>query len=208
MSLLSFDRSYRRRGYVTIAGVDEAGRGPWAGPVVAAAVVLPEKTFIAGLRDSKKLTEKKREEIYVQIGKFALAVGVGIADQSVIDSVNILQATYLAMKEALKRIGMLPGLVLVDGYKIPDLEYFQVGIIGGDDKSASIAAASVVAKVTRDRLMVEWSRKYPQYGFERHKGYGTKIHRDALFKFGPCELHRKSFEPVRLSGEFLRNHGN
>jgi ribonuclease HII len=115
MNLLSFDRNYRRQGYVTIAGVDEAGRGPWAGPVVAAAVILPEKPFIAGLRDSKKLTGKKREEIYKKISKTALAVGVGIADQFVIDSVNILQATYLAMKEALKRIGMIPGLVLVDG---------------------------------------------------------------------------------------------
>ncbi|MFH1367927.1 MAG: ribonuclease HII [Elusimicrobiota bacterium] len=197
MDLISFDRDFRIKGYRVIAGVDEAGRGPWAGPVVAAAVVLPQDLRIEGIRDSKKLTPRKRERLFEEIKKSAAHVGIGIIDQYIIDSVNILQATFLAMKEALGKIPVAPDLVLVDGHEIPGLKWEQTAVIGGDDKSVSIAAASIVAKVTRDRIMVEWSIKYPEYNFQKHKGYGTKEHRDALLKFGPCPLHRKSYEPVR-----------
>jgi ribonuclease HII len=204
MDLVSFDLNYRKQGYRTIAGVDEAGRGPLAGPVVAAAVILPKNLRIKGLKDSKKLTAKKREEIFTIIERKAERIGLGVMDQRVIDSVNILQATYLAMKQALS--GMHSDLVLVDGWKIPDFSPEQRGIIGGDNKSASIAAASVVAKVTRDRMMIKLSGVYPQYNFKKHKGYGTREHVEALRRFGPCPLHRKSFAPVReCSGELKGN---
>jgi ribonuclease HII len=204
MDLVSFDLNYRKQGYRTIAGVDEAGRGPLAGPVVAAAVILPQNLRIKGLKDSKKLTAKKREEIFIIIERKAERIGLGVMDQRVIDSVNILQATYLAMKQALS--GMNSDLVLVDGWKIPDFTREQRGIIGGDNKSASIAAASVVAKVTRDRMMVKLSGEYPLYNFHKHKGYGTREHVEALRRFGPCPLHRKSFAPVReCSGELQGN---
>lgn len=203
MDLISFDLNYRRQGYRTIAGVDEAGRGPLAGPVVAAAVILPDNLRIDGLKDSKKLTQKQREEIFIIIEKNAEQIGVGVMDQEVIDSVNILQASYLAMKEALAGMRSVD-LVLVDGWKIPGLALEQRGITGGDDKSASVAAASVVAKVTRDRMMVKLSAAYPQYKFHKHKGYGTREHIEALRRFGPCPLHRRSFAPVRNSERGIR----
>ncbi|MFC1501058.1 ribonuclease HII [Elusimicrobiota bacterium] len=198
MDLNFFDNGYRNKGYGVIAGVDEAGRGPWAGPVVAAAVVLPKDLAIEGLNDSKKLSPKKREIIYNQICVGAACAGIGIIECSVIDNVNILQATYLAMKKAVSKLSKTPQIVLVDGSnKIPDLNIKQERVIEGDSKSASIAAASIIAKVTRDKIMQKMSEKYPQYGFEKHKGYGTRQHHDALLKFGPCEIHRKSFAPVR-----------
>jgi len=197
MDLFSFDHQYRSPGNRTIAGVDEAGRGPWAGPVVAAAVVLPAGTVINGLDDSKKLTPLQRSKVLTTIKTTALAIGVEIVDQEVIDSVNILQATYLAMRGALKKISLPIDLVLVDGLPVPELGFPQQAIIGGDAKSAAIAAASVVAKVTRDELMCQLSQHYPQYNFHKHKGYGTQEHQEALLRYGPCPLHRKSFSPVR-----------
>ncbi|MHB9155454.1 MAG: ribonuclease HII, partial [Endomicrobiales bacterium] len=194
---LTFDRSYYRRGYRVIAGVDEAGRGPWAGPVVAAAVILPESSSLPGLNDSKKLSPKKREALYARIREIALGVGVGTVRQDVIDSVNILQATYMAMREALRQLSLPVELVLVDGRPIPALSLPQAAIPGGDAQSAAIAAASIIAKVTRDRLMEEYSRQYPHYRFHQHKGYGTPEHYEALRRHGPCSLHRKTFAPVR-----------
>lgn len=197
MNLISFDNDYRNQGYRVIAGVDEAGRGPWAGPVVAAAVVLPPGLEIKGVRDSKKLTSRKREKLFDIIKSESISVGIGVIGQDIIDAVNILQATYLAMKEALRGISQVPDIVLVDGHEIPELGVKQAGLVGGDDKSASIAAASIIAKVTRDRMMIEWSEKYPQYNFHKHKGYGTREHLEALQKYGPCPLHRMSFAPVK-----------
>src|SRR3989339_1213107 len=197
MKLFDFDDRYRLKGFQSVAGVDEAGRGPWAGPVVAAAVILPAEARIEGLNDSKKLTEFSREKIFNLINERALAVGVAVVGQEVIDSVNILQATYTAMRQALDKLALVPDLVLVDGWPLPGIRFKQENIIGGDAKSASIAAASVIAKVTRDGIMRDISLKYPQYDFARHKGYGTKRHKEALEKYGPCPVHRKSFSPVR-----------
>jgi ribonuclease HII len=205
VSLFSFDQQYYKKGYEIIAGIDEAGRGPWAGPVVAAAVVLPENIQIEGLNDSKKLLPRKREKIFHQINKLALAVGVGIVSHKVIDSINILKATHLAMKEALDSLTVKNGLALVDGLPVPGLGWESISIIKGDARSASIAAASIVAKVTRDNLMEEFSRTYPQYSFHKHKGYGTKSHLKAIINFGPCPIHRKSFMPIKqylLEGYF------
>jgi ribonuclease HII len=198
MGLFSFDRAYRDKGYRVIAGVDEAGRGPWAGPVVAAAVILPEIPNLPGLNDSKKLSPKKRAQLFDAITASAQAVGVGIIDVSMIDTHNILQATFFAMREALEKLSGAADIVLVDGaMTVSGLACFQEAIIEGDGKSACIAAASIIAKVTRDRIMVELSREYPQYQFDKHKGYGTKEHYDLLVEYGPCPIHRKSFEPVR-----------
>ena len=207
MDLFKFDGEYFLDPRMSIAGVDEAGRGPWAGPVVAAAVVLPRGARIRGLNDSKKLSSKKRDELFIEISRRTPSVGVGIISQDVIDDVNILEATFLAMKEAISRLSGAPELVLVDGWPIPGLNIRQCAIIGGDGKSAVIAAASIIAKVTRARIMTEYSVKYPQYSFEKHKGYGTKEHRKALARYGPCPLHRKSFAPVRESLEKLRGGG-
>lgn len=197
MDLFEFDRSYLAKVSGAVAGVDEAGRGPWAGPVVAAAVILAPGTLIAGLNDSKKLSAAKREELFSEITLKAVSIGVEAVGEGVIDEVNILQATYLAMKGALARLVPAPELVLVDGWPIPGLSGAQVPLIGGDGKSAAIAAASIIAKVTRDRLMCDLSEKYPDYNFKRHKGYGTKEHQEALERFGPCAIHRKSFAPIR-----------
>jgi ribonuclease HII len=198
MDLFEFDGYFGKK-QINIAGVDESGRGPWAGPVVAAAVILPRNIRIKGINDSKKLSSSIREKLFVEIFEKALSVGVGIIGQDVIDDINILEATYLAMKNALDGLSNTPGLVLVDGWPIPGLKIRQVAVIGGDGKSAVIAAASIIAKVTRDRLMAEYSLKYPQYNFHKHKGYGTKEHKEALERFGPCPLHRKSFAPVRVT---------
>jgi ribonuclease HII len=197
VSLFSFDRSYYKRGYKVIAGIDEAGRGPWAGPVVAAAVVLPEDVFIEGLNDSKKLSPHKREILFSIINKMALAVGIETVDHETIDSVNILNAAHIAMRNALAKLSVPQGLALVDGLPVKGLSWESAAIIGGDGKSASIAAASIIAKVTRDRIMSEYSKEYPEYSFQKHKGYGTKEHHDAILAFGPCPIHRKSFMPLK-----------
>ncbi len=177
-----------------LVGVDEVGRGPLAGDVVAAAVILPKDVQILGLKDSKKISEKKRELLYDEICEKAIAIGIGKVSPQEIDEINILQATFKAMRMALDNIGMPFSIIYVDGDKqIPNIAYTQKAIIGGDDKSASIAAASVIAKVTRDRDMIKYGEVYPDYDFGAHKGYGTKKHYEALDKFGITDIHRKSF---------------
>ena len=189
--MMIYERKYAD--YGIICGIDEAGRGPLAGPVVAGAVILPKDHPILYLNDSKKLSENKREELYDVIMKEAVSVGVGMASHQVIDEINILQATYRAMQQAFKMLSPTPECTLNDAVTIPGISVRQVPIIKGDAKSASIAAASIIAKVTRDRLMKEYDKLYPEYGFASHKGYGSKMHMDALKKYGPCEIHRKTF---------------
>lgn len=181
------------RGALFIAGVDEVGRGPLAGPVVAGAVILPADHEILRLNDSKKLSEKRREEMNRVIRDEAVSVGIGIVGQERIDEINILQATYEAMRQALAQLDPPADFVLADAVTIPDITVKQQAIIKGDTKSASIAAASIVAKVYRDHLMQEWDEQYPMYGFASHKGYGTRAHIDAIRQYGPCPLHRRSF---------------
>lgn len=176
-----------------ICGIDEAGRGPLAGPVAAGAVVLPRNCEILYLNDSKKLSPKRREALYDEIMEKAAAAGIGMAEPSRIDEINILQATYEAMRMAVSRLGIVPDVLLNDAVRIPLLDMKQVPIVKGDTRSISIAAASILAKVTRDRLMVEYDKIYPQYGFAVHKGYGTAAHIEALRKYGPCPIHRKTF---------------
>jgi ribonuclease HII len=197
MSLFSFDKNFYSKGFQFIAGIDEAGRGPLAGPVVAAAVILPVGIEISGLNDSKKLTEKKRESLFDIIKREAIASAIGIIDNKTIDRINILQATFRAMSKAVSKLQLKPGLCLIDGnHKIPSLSLLQEAIVSGDAKSACIAAASILAKVTRDRLMLEYAKQYPIYGFEKHKGYGTKEHIEALKQHGACPIHRTTFSPV------------
>lgn len=181
------------QGYSMVCGVDEAGRGPLAGPVCAAAVILPPNLEIPGLNDSKKLSDKKRRELYPVIQEKALAYGIAFADQSEIDSINILQATYLAMERAMAQLTVKPDIALIDGNRAKDFGLPVQTVVHGDSLSASIAAASVLAKVTRDDLMLEMAQKYPGYGFEIHKGYGTKAHYAALEELGPCPIHRMTF---------------
>lgn len=176
-----------------ICGVDEAGRGPLAGPVCAAAVVLPKHLCLPGLTDSKKLTDKKRRELFPLIQQQALAYGIGFASEEEIDEINILQATFLAMKRALAQLDCRPDLALIDGNRETDFGLPVKTVVKGDSLSANIAAASVLAKVSRDDVMVELAKTYPQYGFDIHKGYGTKAHYQALEEFGPCPAHRRSF---------------
>jgi len=176
-----------------IAGVDEVGRGPLAGPVVAAAVIRPSDYEITGLNDSKKLSEKRREAMDEIIRREAVSFGIGLISQDRIDEINILQATYEAMRLALEQLSPAPDMILADAVTIPGIETRQLPIIKGDAKSASIAAASIIAKVYRDHLMIEYDSLYPEYGFARNKGYGTKEHINALKEFGPTPLHRKSF---------------
>uniref|UniRef100_A0A7C5Z7N1 Ribonuclease HII n=1 Tax=Caldicellulosiruptor owensensis TaxID=55205 RepID=A0A7C5Z7N1_9FIRM len=180
-------------GYRFICGVDEAGRGPLAGPVFAAAVVMDRERIIEGVRDSKKLTPKKREKLFEEIIKESIAYSVAMVDSKIIDEININNATFLVMKNAIENLKIEPDIVLVDGYEIPNLNFNQRAIIKGDRKSYSIACASILAKVSRDRYIVEISSKYPLYKFEKHKGYGTKEHIEILQKYGPCEIHRISF---------------
>lgn len=189
-----FDLKYARE-YGIVCGCDEAGRGPLAGPVVAAAVVLPENCVIEGLDDSKKLTEKKREALYGEIVEKALAFGIAQSSHIEIDEINILAASLLAMKKAVDevRLTLEPNIILVDGNKNRDFGVLSMPVVHGDAKSQSIAAASILAKVTRDRLMVELDEKYPLYNFKKHKGYPTKEHMLAVFEYGPCEIHRKTF---------------
>ncbi len=181
------------QGVMNICGVDEAGRGPLAGPVCAAAVILPGHLEIPGLNDSKKLTDKKRRELFPIIQEKALAYGIGFASQEEIDEINILQATFLAMERALGALAIRPGLVLIDGNQEKDFGLPVKTVVKGDSLSANIAAASVLAKVSRDDVMLEFARQYPEYGFDIHKGYGTKAHYAALTQYGPCPIHRRSF---------------
>ena len=176
-----------------ICGVDEAGRGPLAGPVCAAAVILPEHLQIPGLNDSKKLTDKKRRELFPVIQQQAIAYGIGLASEAEIDEINILQATFLAMRRALEQLTVRPEIALIDGNRETDFGLPVKTVVKGDSLSANIAAASVLAKVTRDNIMVELAQQYPEYGFEIHKGYGTKAHYEALRTYGPSPIHRRSF---------------
>ncbi len=186
-----YERQYS--GYGLVCGIDEAGRGPLAGPVVAGAVILPEDCEILYLNDSKKLSEKKREELYEEIKEKAVAWAVGMASPARIDEINILQATYEAMAQAVAQLTPAPQVALNDAVRIPQLDIMQVPIIKGDAKSVSIAAASIMAKVTRDRLMKEYDAVMPQYGFASHKGYGSAAHIEAIRKYGPSPIHRRSF---------------
>ena len=191
--LWRIERELFSSGTGTICGVDEAGRGPLAGPVYAAAVILPPELEIPGLDDSKKLTEKKREALFPVICERALAYGIGFADEKEIDEINILQATFLAMRRAVEQLSLKPELALVDGNRDPLLGLPVQTVVKGDSLSANIAAASVLAKVSRDRFMKELAERYPDYGFEIHKGYGTKLHYEALREHGPCPAHRRTF---------------
>ena len=186
-----FENKYSDLAYV--AGIDEAGRGPLAGPVVAAAVILPKDIFLPFLNDSKKVTEKRRDVLFDEIKQNAIAYGIGIASNTLIDEINILQANYEAMREAVNALEKTPDILLVDAVHIPDINIKQVGIVKGDAKSVNIAAASILAKVTRDRIMAEYDKIYPDYGFASNKGYGTATHIAALKEVGPCAIHRKSF---------------
>lgn len=186
-----YEKEYESHGW--ICGIDEVGRGPLCGPVVASAVILPKDCQILYLNDSKKLSEKKREELYDVIMEQAAAVGVGMASPQRIDEINILQATYEAMRQAIDSLKVKPAVLLNDAVTIPGVEIPQIPIIKGDAKSVSIAAASIIAKVTRDRMMVEYDRIYPGYELASNKGYGTKVHMEALRTLGPCEIHRRSF---------------
>ena len=190
-ALQKYEREYAA--YQHICGIDEVGRGPLAGPVVAGAVILPKNCGILYINDSKKLSEKKREELYDIIMEQAVAVGIGYSTPERIDEINILQATYEAMREAISKLAVVPDLLLNDAVTIPQVSTKQVPIIKGDAKSISIGAASIVAKVTRDRLMVQYDEVYPEYGFASNKGYGAQAHVEALKKYGPCPIHRKSF---------------
>lgn len=193
INMMKYENGLYSKGLNYIAGVDEAGRGPLAGPVSAAAVILPRDCFIEGLNDSKKVSPKRREELYDEIIDKAIAYNVSIISNEVIDSINILNATKVAMKSAIEALEVVPEFVLVDAVKIPDIQIEQEGIIKGDALSVSIAAASILAKVTRDRLMLEYDKEYPQYGFAMHKGYGTKEHIEAIREYGPSTIHRRSF---------------
>ena len=192
-ALLFYENTYRKQGYSYIAGVDEAGRGPLAGPVYAAAVILPPDARILGIDDSKKLSEKKREELFDVITENALAYAIYSVDEQVIDEINILNATYQAMNGAVAGLSQKPDFVLIDGNRIAGMEIPHETIVKGDAKSMSIAAASILAKVARDRYITEIAKQYPKYGFEKHKGYGTKAHTEAILKYGPTPIHRKSF---------------
>lgn len=183
----------RAKGFMAVCGIDEAGRGPLAGPVVAASVILPEGIELPGVNDSKKITEKKREVLFDFVKEHALAYGIGQASEQEIDEINILQATFLAMRRAVEDLDVPADFALVDGNRIQGLDIPAETVIGGDGKVLSIAAASILAKVTRDRYMREMAQTYPEYGFEKHKGYGTKAHYAAIEQYGICPLHRRTF---------------
>lgn len=193
MELWNYEHACYDEGFSRICGVDEAGRGPLAGPVCAAAVILPRDLEIEGLNDSKKLTEKRREALYDIIVKEAVAYGIAFATEQEIDEINILQATFLAMRRAIGELSVRPDVVLVDGNREPESDIPVKTIVKGDSLSANIAAASILAKVTRDRFMLEQDRLYPEYGFALHKGYGTKAHYAALTEHGVCPIHRRTF---------------
>lgn len=189
-----FEKAAALSGFSCICGVDEAGRGPLAGPVCAAAVILPEGAVIEGLDDSKKLTEKKRERLYDIIKQTAVAYSVAYGTLEEIETVNILEATYFAMNRAIEGLTVKPDFALIDGNRVPrGIKIPCETVVKGDSRSMSVAAASVLAKVTRDRLMLEYDKKYPEYNFKKHKGYGTKEHTELIKQYGPCEIHRLSF---------------
>jgi len=191
--LNSYENAYYEQGLTYIAGVDEVGRGPLAGPVVACCVILPPNTFIEGINDSKKISEPKREIIFEQIKNIAIDYGIGVVDSKIIDEINILQATYQAMRIAISNMKTIPDILLNDAVSIPEVNIVQHPIIHGDALSISIAAASILAKVTRDRMMIEYGKKYSHYDFASNKGYGTQNHLDGLKNHGLTEIHRKSF---------------
>ena len=195
MTLFDFDKEYRNNHNIKyLAGIDEAGRGPLAGPVFAAAVILPEDFYIDGINDSKKLSEKKREELFDVIIENAIAYSICTAEVPVIEEINILNATMLAMKNAAESLDIVPERVLIDGNKTPDIAYPKEPLVKGDGTSQSVAAASILAKVSRDRFCKEvMAKEFPEYMFEKHKGYGTKLHYEKIMEFGPCPHHRLSF---------------
>lgn len=193
LNMWQFEQEMVCEGYKLICGVDEAGRGPLAGPVYAAAVILPLEAEFSGLGDSKKLSEKTRDRLFDEIIETAVCYGIGTADHKEIDELNILKATFLAMNRAIESLEITPDIALIDGNRDPQPSCRSRCIVGGDAKSASIAAASILAKVSRDRYMLEMAEKYPDYAFERHKGYGTKLHYERLYKYGPSEIHRITF---------------
>lgn len=192
-NLWEIEDGFFAKGVQVICGVDEAGRGPLAGPVCAAAVILPAHLEILGLDDSKKLSDKRRRELFPIIKERAIDYGIGFASHTEIDEINILQATFLAMERAMEQLSVRPELALIDGNREKDFGLPVQTVVHGDSRSASIAAASILAKVTRDDLMLEMAEKYPEYGFEIHKGYGTKAHYEALHTYGACEIHRRTF---------------
>ncbi len=193
MDWLKYEKEAELKGFKNICGVDEAGRGPLAGPVCAAAVILPMDCIIEGVNDSKKLTEKKRESLFDVIKNTAVSYSIAFASVEEIEELNILNATMLAMKRAMEGLDVPADYAMIDGNKIPPLDIPAEYIIKGDANSMSIAAASILAKVSRDRLCAEYDKVYPQYGFAKHKGYGTKLHREMILKYGPCKIHRMSF---------------
>lgn len=192
-AMSEYEDRLRKQGFLYVCGVDEAGRGPLAGPVCAAAVVLPDDVYIEGLNDSKKLSEKKREELYEKITDAALSYNIEMVDEKVIDEINILQATYMAMNRAVCGLKIKPDYVLIDGNRIEGMEIPHETVVKGDLKSVSVAAASILAKVTRDRYICDIAKMYPEYNFAKHKGYGTKEHTEAILKYGPCPIHRMTF---------------
>ena len=193
MDWLEFEKEALAKGYKSVCGVDEAGRGPLAGPVCAAAVILPEGVIIDGVNDSKKLSEKKRESLFDVIREQALSYSIAYATVDEIEEINILNATMLAMRRAIDGLDIKADYAMIDGNKIPPIVIDAECIVKGDAKSMSIACASILAKVSRDRLLYKYAEEYPMYGFDKHKGYGTKAHREAILKYGPCPYHRKSF---------------
>lgn len=199
--MMVYEKEAQKQGFQYVAGIDEVGRGPLAGPVVAAAVILPENIFISGINDSKKLSSKKREQLYQEIKNEALAIGIGVVGADVIDEINIYQATKKAMNIAINQLSIFPDFLLIDAMKI-DTPITQRSLIKGDSLSVSIASASIIAKVYRDRLMMEYSKKYPEYQFEKNAGYGTSEHIQAIRKFGPTPIHRKTFAPIK---EYIHN---
>lgn len=193
MDWLEFEKEALAKGYKSVCGVDEAGRGPLAGPVCAAAVILPEGVIIDGVNDSKKLSEKKRESLFDVIREQALSYSIAYATVDEIEEINILNATMLSMRRAIDGLEIKADYAMIDGNKIPPIDIDAECIVKGDAKSMSIACASILAKVSRDRLLYKYAEEYPMYGFDKHKGYGTKVHREAILKYGPCPYHRKSF---------------
>ncbi len=205
VDLYQYEKELWKNGINLIAGMDEVGRGPLIGPVVTACVILPKDFVLEGLTDSKKLSEKKREEFYDYIMEHAISVGIGMMDEKVIDEVNIYEATKLAMYQAVEKSKVKPEHVLIDAMKLDKLEMPSTSIIKGDAKSISIAAASVIAKVTRDRMMIELDKKYPMYGFKSHKGYPTKKHIEAIKEYGLIDGYRKTFKPISEIVKELEN---
>ncbi len=197
-AMMDNEKRLKGEGFKKIAGIDEAGRGPLAGPVVAASCILPEGVFFEGLNDSKQLSPEQREILFDRITSCpGIVYGIAKASVAEIDRYNILKATFLAMRRAVSEMGEKPDFLLIDGNQVPAFEFPAQALVAGDALSVSIAAASILAKVTRDRMMVEWDKKWPQYGFKQHKGYATEQHITAILKWGPSPLHRKSFDPVK-----------